>query len=356
MNLKRVMRFRAAQVSLVATAALVLGAAVTACGGSEDSTAGEVSEASSGGGGTVNLVAYSTPQEVYSDELIPAFQQTPEGEGTEFTESFAGSGDSRRAIEAGQPTDFVHLPLEPDMTILEEGGLIPSDYKESDSEYGGVPQTSVVVFVTRPGNPEGIQSWDDLLEGDLEVINANPFTSGGARWNVMAAYGQAIESGASEEEAIQYVAELFKHIPVQDASARDALNTFLSGKGDVLLSYENEAIAAQNAGEDLDYVIPDSTIEIVTLDSVATEAENPEGAQAFRSFLRTPEAQTIWAENGYRPVDKQVFKQFASDYPVPENLFTIEDLGGWPAVMAEFFDIEDGTIAEIQKSNGVPVE
>ncbi len=354
MKLKQVMRNRAARVSMAATAALVLGATVTACGGSDDSTAGEGSEASSGGGGTVNLVAYSTPQEVYANELIPAFQESAEGGGIEFTTSFAGSGDSRRAVEAGQPTDYVHLPLEPDMDILEEKELIPSDYQ--DEEYGGRPQTSVVVLVTRPGNPKNIKGWDDLVKDDVEVINANPFTSGGARWTVMAAYGQALEETGSEEEALKYVSELFSRIPVQDASARDALNTFLSGKGDVLLSYENEAIAAQNAGEDVEYIVPDSTIEIVTLDAVATEAENPEGAEAFREFLRTPEAQKIWAENGYRPVDKQVFKEFADKYPTPKKLFTIEDLGGWDEVMAEFFDVENGKIAEIQKSNGVPVE
>jgi sulfate/thiosulfate transport system substrate-binding protein len=341
---------RPRSTTLFALIAVLAAIGLTACGGDDDASAGGGSDA----GGTVNLVAYSTPQEVYEQELIPAFQAAPEGEGTEFTSSFAGSGDSRRAIEAGQPTDFVHLPLEPDMTILEEEGLIPSDYR--DTEYDGSPQKSVVVFVTRPGNPEGVKDWDDLISGDLEVINANPFTSGGARWNVMAAYGQALENGASEEEALAYVEKLFANIPVQDASARDALNTFLGGKGEVLLSYENEAIQAQNAGEEVDYVIPETTIEIETLDSVASEAANPEGAQAFRDWLITPDAQRIWAENGYRPVDEEVFAEFEDDFPAPKTLFTIEDLGGWPDVMTEFFDVENGKIAEIQKNLGVPLE
>jgi len=338
------------------TARLVLGllatSAVVAAGcGSDDGA----STASGGGGdGKINLVAYSTPQEVYGEELIPAFQKTPAGEGVEVTTSFAGSGDSRRAVEAGQPTDFVHLPIEPDMAILAEQDLIPADYR--DEEYDGSPQSSVVVFITRPGNPENVQTWDDLVSGDLEVINANPFTSGGARWNVMAAYGQAAEGGASEEEALDYVRQLFENIPVQDASARDALNTFLSGKGDVLLSYENEAIQAQNAGQDVEYVVPTSTIKIETLDAVATEAANPEGAQAFRDFLRTDEAQRIWAENGYRPVNEEILAEYQEEFPAPETLFTIEDLGGWETVMSEFFDLDNGKITAIQRDLGVAVD
>ena len=332
---------------LIALAAL----GVAGCGsGDGDSTA----SGGGGGGGKIDLVAYSTPQEVYGKELIPAFQKTAAGEGVEVTTSFAGSGDSRRAVEAGQPADFVHLPIEPDMAILAEQDLIPADYR--DEEHGGSPQSSVVVFVTRPGNPEQIEDWDDLLEGDLEVINANPFTSGGARWNVMAAYGQAIEGGASEQEALDYVKQLFERIPVQDASARDALNTFLSGKGDVLLSYENEAIQAQRAGQKVDYVVPKSTIKIETLDAVTTEAKNPEAAQAFREFLRTEEAQRIWAENGYRPVVESVLAEYADDYPTPEKLFTIEDLGGWETVMAELFDLENGKITAIQRDLGVAVD
>jgi sulfate/thiosulfate transport system substrate-binding protein len=337
--------------SIIAAGVLAAAVGLAACGGSDDSADGSNG---GGGGGSIDVVAYSTPQEVYVDELIPAFQETPDGEGTEFSTSFAGSGDARRAVEAGQPADFVHLPLEPDMDILAEEDLIPSDYR--DTEYDGSPQSSVVVFVTRPGNPEGVETWDDLVQGDLEVINANPFTSGGARWNVMAAYGQVVENGASEQEGLDYVRQLFERIPVQDASARDALNTFLGGKGDVLLSYENEAIQAQSAGEDVDYVIPDDTIKIETLDSVTTDAANPEGGQAFRDFLVSEEGQQIWAENGYRPVDEQVLEEFRDDFPEPRNLFTIEDLGGWDAVMEDFFDVENGKIADIQRDLGVAVE
>jgi len=343
---KRLRRGRLIKLFPALVLGLSLAIGVAACGGGD----GDGDSASK----TINLVAYSTPQEVYADKIIPAFQATEAGKGVEVTTSFAGSGDSRRAVESGIPTDVVHLPIEPDMKVLKDKNLIPADYR--DNEFGGSPQTSVVVFVTRPGNPLGIKDWDDLLEGDIEVINANPFTSGGARWNVVAAYANKLQNGGTEEEALEFTRKLFERIPVQDASARDALNTFLSGKGDVLLSYENEAIAAQNAGEEVDYVVPDTTIVIETLASVATEAENPEGAQAFLDFLYSDEAQRLWAEGGYRPVKEEILAEYSDKFPIPPNLYTIEDLGGWDAVMADLFDVENGKIAEIQRSNGVPVE
>ena len=215
----------------------------TGCGSDDDASGGA---AGGGGGGKIALVAYSTPQEVYTDHLIPAFQKSEAGKGTELTTSFAGSGDSRRAIESGLPTDYVHMNLEPDMTILEEQGLIASDYR--DDEYKGSPQQSVVVIATRPGNPLNIKTWDDILNKDIEIINANPFTSGGARWNVMAVYGQVIKAGGTEEEGLAAVRKLLERVPTYPASARDALNEFLGGKGDVALQYENEAIQARLRG------------------------------------------------------------------------------------------------------------
>jgi sulfate transport system substrate-binding protein len=333
---------------------LIAVPAVAACGGTSDASGDGGGDG--GGGGTINLVAYSTPQEVYADELIPAFQATPEGEGTKFTTSFAGSGDSRRAIESGIPTDIAHLALEPDTQILVDEGILPEDYR--DNEYAGIIQNSVVVIVTRPGNPENIKTWEDVLDSDLEIINANPFTSGGARWNVMAVFGQAaLKDGKFNEKAgLDAVRKLLEKVPSYPASARDALNEFLGGKGDVLLSYENEAIQAQNAGQDVDYVVPDSTLLIETPGGVPVDAPNPEGGQAFLDFLWTYEAQRIWAENGYRPVNEEILAEFEDKFPQPDNLFTIEDLGGWEKVMTEYFDPDKGKIAEIQKDLGGPTE
>src|SRR5215207_9860487 len=191
---------------------------------------------------TLTLVAYSTPREAY-EAIIPLFQATPEGAGVQFETSFAGSGEQSRAVEGGLPADIVALSLEPDITRLIEPGLVAEDWNAD--EYNGMVTDSVVVLAVRPDNPKGIATWDDLLKEGVEVITPNPLTSGGARWNVLAAYGAQLEQGKTEEEAIEYLRQLFAHVPVQDKSARESMQTFLGGKGDVLLAYENEAITAQ---------------------------------------------------------------------------------------------------------------
>jgi sulfate/thiosulfate transport system substrate-binding protein len=330
-------------VAAVAVAS-ILG--VAACGGSD-------SEGSSDGGGNVSLVAYSTPQELYEESIEPAYNETSDGEGVTFENSFGASGDQSRAVESGLPADVVHLPLEPDMQRLVDAGIIAEDYNDGDKAN---VQNSVVVFTVREGNPENIQDWDDLVTGDVEVITPNPFTSGGARWNIMAAYGAQLNKGASEEEALEYVRQLLENTPVQDKAASDALATFTGGKGDVLLSYENEAIRAQEAGEDVEYVIPDDTILIETQVALSEDAENPEGGQAFIDYLFSPEGQKLFAEGGYRPVDEKVFDEFSKEFPEPPGLFTIEELGGWEEVATEFFDPENGSIAEVERSLGVATE
>jgi sulfate/thiosulfate-binding protein len=315
--------------------------ALAACGG----------DASGDGGGTVNLVAYSTPQVAYEEALEPAFQETPEGESIDFSNSFGGSGDQSRAVLAGQPADLVHFALETDMTNLVAEDIVAEDW--NTGEHAGIVQNSVVSFLVREGNPLDIQGWDDLVREDVEVLTPNPFSSGGARWNIMAAYGSQIEQGASEEEALAFVAEVLANTSVQDKSASDALATFTGGKGDVLISYENEAIRAQQSGEAVEYVIPDETILIETPAAVPTDALNPEGGQAFLDFLLSPEGQQVFADSGYRPVDEKVLADNEDAFPTPKSLFTIEDFGGWSTVATEFFDSESGSIAEIERDLGV---
>ena len=322
-----------------ALATLLLALAAAGCGGGSD-TAG----ASGGDGGTLSLVAYSTPREAY-EEIIPAFQETDAGAGIDFDQSYASSGEQSRGVEAGLAADVVAFSLEPDITRLIDAGLVDADWNQD--EYDGMVTDSVVVFVVREGNPEGIQSWDDLLKDGVEVITPNPFTSGGAQWNIMAAYGAQLEQGKSEQEAVDYLRELFlEHVPVQDKSARESLQTFSGGKGDVLLAYENEAIFAQQAGQPLEYVVPDETILIENPVAVVNTSEHAEAAQSFIDFLRTPEAQTIFGEKGYRPVVEDVLAEF--DYPEPPGLFTIADLGGWSDVRTRFFDREDSIFLDIE--------
>jgi sulfate/thiosulfate transport system substrate-binding protein len=210
------------------------------------------------------------------------------------------------------------------------------------------------VFMVRKGNPEGIKDWDDLVTGDLEVLEPNPFTSGGAKWNIMAAYGAQLEKGKTPEEAQQYLAELFKNVPVLDKSARESLQTFSSGKGDVLLGYENEAILAQQKGEELDYIVPDQTLLIENPVAATTESRDPELAQKFVDFLYTDEAQKIFVGKGYRPVVEGTAD--ADKFPKPADLFEIKKFGGWDRVNDEFFDPEKGVVAKIFQSQGKSTE
>ena len=304
-----------------------------------------------GGSPNVALVAYSTPREAYA-ELIPAFQKTAAGANVEFSESYGSSGEQSRAVEAGLPADVVEFSLAPDMARLVEAGLVDKTW--SQNQYDGFVTKSVVVLVVRKGNPKGIKTWADLTKPDVEVIEPNPFTSGGAKWNIMAAYGAQLQQGKTEKEAQAYLADLFKHVPVQDKSAREALQTFIGGKGDVLLSYENEAIAAQQAGEAVDYVVPAETILIENPLAVTVDASSSKQAQAFYDYLYTPEAQATFVSRGYRPVVDGVTG--ADKFPIPAKLFTIDELGGWDTVNKDFFDPDGSVMVTIEQGLGISTQ
>jgi sulfate/thiosulfate-binding protein len=336
-----------ARLSLLGLAvAALLALVATGCGGSS-SEAGSGGGDGDGSGGNLTLVAYSTPEEAYR-EIIPAFNKTPEGEGVGFDQSYASSGEQSRAVEGGLPADVVEFSLEPDIARLVDAGLVDADWNQN--EYKGMVTDSVVVFMVRKGNPKDIKDWDDLVTGDVEVLEPNPFTSGGAKWNIMAAYGAQLEKGRSPEQARQYLADLFDNVPVLDKSARESLQTFSSGKGDVLLGYENEAILAQQQGEELDYIVPDQTLLIENPVAVVNESDDPGLARSFVDFLYTPEAQEIFVQKGYRPVVEGI--PGADEFPTPPSLFEITKFGGWDKVNDEFFDPEQGIVAEIFQSQG----
>jgi sulfate/thiosulfate-binding protein len=300
---------------------------------------------------TLALVAYSTPQEAY-EQIIAAYQKTDEGKNVDFTTSFGGSGDQSRAVEAGQPADVVAFSLEPDMTRLVKAGMVADDW-DSD-EHAGMVTDSVVVIATREGNPKNLTDWDDLTQDGVEVITPNPFTSGGARWNVLAAYGAASDVGKDEAAGVKYLNDLFKNVPVQDDSARKALQTFAGGKGDAMLAYENEAIFANQNGQKLEYTVPDETILIENPVAVTKTSKNAEEAQAFLDFLRSEEAQKIFLENGYRPVNEDVAAE--GDFPEPSGLFTIADFGGWADATDKFFNTDGSIMLDVERSIGVSVE
>jgi sulfate transport system substrate-binding protein len=297
---------------------------------------------------TLSLVAYSTPQTAF-DAIIKKYQATAQGSNIKFTESYGASGDQSRAVDKGLTADVVNFSLEPDVTRLVKDNIVASDW--NSGQYKGILTNSVVVFVVRKGNPKNIKTWDDLIKPGVDVITPNPFTSGGARWNIMAAYGAQLKQGKTPEQANEYLKSLFKNVSVQDDSARKALQTFTSGKGDVLLSYENDAIFAQQKGQAIDYVIPDQTILIEAPAAVTSTTKHPAEAKAFLDYLYTPEAQAIFADNGYRPVVAGV--PGADKFKTPPALFTIADLGGWTAVTKKFFDPDTGVVAAIEKGKGV---
>lgn len=340
---------RRKKVLLSAAIAIGLGSSVlgvTACGGS----------GSESSGGKIDLVAYSTPQQAYEDGIIPAFQATDAGSGVEFSTSFGSSGDQRRAVEAGQPADYVGFSLEPDMSSVVEAGIVAPNWNEN--EYKGIVTESVVVMMVRPGNPKGIEDWKDLTRADVEVIQPNPATSGGAKWNIMAQYGSQVNDGKSEQEALQFVADVFANTTVLDDSARDSLQTFSTGKGDVLIGYENEGIQAKEEGIELEIVYPksESTLLIENPAAVTEKAQDPEAAKAFLDFIWSDEGQKKFADYGYRPVNDKIAAEYGDTFPSPAELFTISELGGWETVDSEFFDDTNGKVTAILRQQGAPLE
>ena len=331
----------------IAGIALAATLGIAACGGDDEAEGGS-------GGGSIDLVAYSTPQQAFEEGLIPAFQDTDGGSGVDVSTSFGASGDQRRAIEAGQPADLVDFSLEPDMLSLVENKLVAEDWNSGPTK--GIVSSSVVSIATRPGNPEGIESFDDLLTKDVEIITPNPATSGGAKWNIMAIYGSQIEAGKSEQEALDAVATVISKTSVLDDSARDSLQTFASGKGDVLIGYENEAIQAQDEGIELDYVLPDSTLKIENPGAVTENAQDPDAATAFLDFIISDEGQQVFADYGYRPVTESVLAENTDKFPEVPGLFNIADFGGWAKVDEEFFNDETGKVTEILREQGAPLE
>src|SRR5881275_2015784 len=293
------------------------------------------------------LVAYSTPKDAYT-KIIPAFQKTASGNGVSFSQSYGASGEQARAVVQGLPADVVELSLAPDVSTLVQAHVVSSSWDKN--QYHGIVTRSVVVFVVRSGNPKHIRTWSDLLKSGVQVVTPNPFTSGGARWNVMAAYGGALRAGKTPKQAVDYLGKLWKHVVAQPTSAREGLQTFLAGRGDVFLAYENEALFAQKKGQPVQFVIPKATILIENPIAVTSTSKHQQQAQAFVNFLHTKPAQRIFAENGYRPVMKGVTQGL--NFPVRPQLFTIKYVGGWAQVEKKFFDPRTGVMAKIQASSG----
>jgi sulfate/thiosulfate transport system substrate-binding protein len=302
-------------------------------------------------GATVSLVAYSTPKDAYG-KIVSAFQNTAAGSGVSFNQSYDASGEQARRVAAGLPADVVNLSLDPDVDYLVRKGIVPKNWKANSHK--GIVNDSVVVFVVRDGNPRHIKGWSDLIKPGVKVITPNPFTSGGARWNVMAAYGGLRRQGKNDKQAIQYLYKLFHHVPVQPASAREALQVFAQGQGDVLLTYENDAIYAEKKGVHTQYQIPRATLLIETPAALTKTGLKKPAAKAFFKYLWSATAQKAFADQGYRPVVKSVAKSY--HFVQPSGLFTINSkkwgLNGWTKVNRRFFNPNNGIMAKIERSLG----
>jgi sulfate/thiosulfate transport system substrate-binding protein len=295
------------------------------------------------------LVAYSTPKDAYG-KIIPSFQSTSAGKDVSFSQSYGASGDQAHNVLNGQSADIVAFSLQPDVSLLVHRGLVPGNWNRD--KFKGMVTDSVVVFVVRDGNPKKIHSWNDLTKKGIEVITPNPFTSGGARWNVIAGYGAQRKLGKSHKQAVAWLTKLFHHVPVQPDSARTALTVFAQGKGDVLLTYENEAIYANKKGVRTDYVIPKQTILIENPVALTKTGVKHKEAKAFLTFLHSAKAQRIFGDTGYRPVLPSVARGY--HFPQPAALFNIHQLGlgGWVKVEKRWFDVNNGIMAKIERSIG----
>ena len=306
-------------------------------------------------GTTVHLVAYSTPQPIMA-KLITRFQHQPAGQGVSFSQSYGSSGSQARAIVAGQPADIAFLSTGLDIDTVADAGIISKTWTHAPQ--GGIAADSVVAFVVRPGNPKHIHTWKDLTKPGVKVVTPDPFPSGSAKWNVLAAYGQARKSGLSDKQAVQFVTKLFKNVVAQPSSGSNAANAFFSGQGDVLITYESEAYAAFAAGKQGKLIVPKPTM-LIQLPMVATK-NAPAAAKAFVNYVHSPKQQKILAANGYRPVIKSVLKSpdlagWKKKYDTGPT-FRIQDkiFGGWLKVNRVWFNPDNGKMVKIERAVGGP--
>jgi sulfate transport system substrate-binding protein len=304
-------------------------------------------------GTNLSIVGYSTPKSVMA-KIIQAWQKTPDGGGVSFNQSYGASTDQARAVANGLKADVVFLSTGDDVNLLVDDGLVDSNWNHQS--YNGIAADTVVVFAVRNGNPKHIKAWSDLVKPGVQVVTPNPFSSGSAKWNVLAAYGAERHLGKTDKQATAYVQQLFSHVVSQDTSGRNATNTFLAGKGDVLITYESEAINSRLNGQDIQYVIPRQSMLIELPIAVLKGSSNRDKANQFIRFVKGDVAQDLLAQNGFRPVDQKVAKRYTDKYPARPGIFKVDDkiIGGWRNADKVWFDPNKGRMATIERSIGGP--
>jgi sulfate/thiosulfate-binding protein len=369
------MSIRIARNAGVLALGSLLALTAVACGGDDDDagaatapdataaagpTAGSeaTSAAPSGDDGeeaTISIVGFAVP-EAANKAIADAWSETPEGANVTFRTSYGASGDQSRAVVDGLEADYVHFSVSSDVTRLVEAGLVADTWDDGPNK--GVVSSSIVVFAVRSGNPKGIDSWDDLVQPDVEIVTPNPASSGAARWNALAAWGQVVANGGTEEDAATYLDQFFANVVALPSSGRDATTAFLGGTGDVLMAYENEAILAHQNGEEFDYIIPETTMLIENPGAILTDA-SPK-AKPWLDFVLSAEGQKQFALKGFRPVidgveygEVEGANDPSNPFPEVENLLTVEDdFESWDALSKKFFDEENGSITVIIAESG----
>lgn len=334
-------------------AALLTVLLVAACGNTPSS--GSSSASDSGESTTLSLVGFAVP-EAANKAIAEAWAETEDGKNVRWVTSYGASGDQSRSVASGLEADYVHFSVESDVTRLVEAGLIDEDWNTGPTN--GTVSSSVVVFAVREGNPKNITSWEDLIQSGVEIVTPNPSSSGAARWNALAAYGQAIDAGATDAEAEGYLTALFKNVVALPGSGRDATTQFLAGTGDVLLAYENEAIFATQNGQELDWVLPDTTLLIENPGAVLTNAS--EAATKWLDFVLSADGQYEFAQKGFRPVIDGVDVGTvegaidpANPFPEPKRLLTVaDDFVSWADLTEKFFNEETGIVTRVLQSTG----
>jgi sulfate/thiosulfate-binding protein len=296
---------------------------------------------------TLGLVGYAVPREALG-AVIKAWQQTPDGKDVDFTQSYGASGDQARAVAAGLKADVVQLSTGLDIDLLVKAGLVDANWDKQTAK--GIATNSIVVFAVRDGNPKHIKNWNDLVKPGVGIVTPNPLSSGAAKWNVMAAYGAQRRLGKTDKQAISFVERMMKNVVSLDTSGRNATNAFLAGRGDVFITYENEARLAK-----LQYVIPRQTLLIEAPIAVIKTSDNRELATKFVRFTRSVQAQRIFAQYGFRPLLPSVYQEFIKQYPKRPGVFKINDkyIGGWKAVEKRWFDPDKGLWVGIAKRTGL---
>jgi sulfate transport system substrate-binding protein len=306
-------------------------------------------------GTNLSLVAYSTPKPVLA-KIISAFQQTSAGQGLTFTQSYGASTSQAKAVAAGQPADLLFLSTGDDMNLDVDAGLVSSNW--SHQSYNGIGADTVVVFAVRNGNPKHIKGWADLVRPGVQVVTPNPFSSGSAKWNILAAYGAERRLGKTDKQATAYVQNLFSHVVSQDTSGANATNTFLSGKGDVLITYESEAINARLQGKSIQYVIPRQSMLIELPVAVTKSTQNKDTVNAFIRYMKSGPAQELFAQYGFRPVNKTVAAEASvkKEFPARPGIFKVDDefIGGWRHADQVWFNQPNGRMVQIEKAVGGP--